>query len=454
MFSAKGSSLSILILSLASYITVNHLFAPRVHKINENVWWGVGPEQNNDTEIREFNINVPEEVITDLKWRLKHHRPFRPSIGTANQYGTNSIFLDEFIDHWENHYNWTEREIFLNKYPQFKTRIQGLDIHFIHIKPDTDENKKVLPMLMVHGWPGSVREFYDVVDILTNNINRNYTLELVIPSLPGFGFSEATTKPGLSLAHTAVLFKKLMNRLGHEKFYLQGGDLGGITLQILSALYPESVLGYHTNFPVVYTLKSYIKPILGVLYPSWIVKPEHYERVYPLKDRGLFIFRESGYFHLQSTKPDSLGVAMDNSPEGMAAYFLEKFITGSNFTYINKFSSKDLKEKFSFTGLIDNLMLYWVTQTASSSFRMYFESFEDGFWTDSIALMSTPLSVRTAIFRSKYDLYMADGVLNEIFTNNIQLNDYDASHFPAFEIPQTFSDDLLNAVDKFEAEQI
>ncbi|XP_030767823.1 uncharacterized protein LOC115891500, partial [Sitophilus oryzae] len=165
------------------------------------------------------------------------------------------------------------------------------------------------------------------------------------------------------------------------------GDLGGITLQILSALYPKSVLGYHTNFPVVYTLKSYIKPILGVLYPSWIVKPEHYERVYPLKDRGLFIFRESGYFHLQSTKPDSLGVAMDNSPEGMAAYFLEKFITGSNFTYINKFSSKDLKEKFSFTGLIDNLMLYWVTQTASSSFRMYFESFEDGFWTDSIALM-------------------------------------------------------------------
>lgn len=219
----------------------------------------------------------------------------------------NTNLLKKIIHFWKNEYDWKKRESFLNKYPQFKTNIQGLDIHFIHVKPKSS-NLKVLPLLMLHGWPGSIREFYDVIPLLTTpQKDQDFVFEVIVPSLPGFGFSDSAARPGLGAAQAAIIFKNLMKRLNYDQFYAQGGDFGAIILQHLAVLFPKSVLGFHNNMCTVYTPLSYIKTLLGVIYPTWFTRKEHIDRVYPISKRFALMTQESGYLHLQATKPDTIG---------------------------------------------------------------------------------------------------------------------------------------------------
>ncbi|KAF7275877.1 hypothetical protein GWI33_011183, partial [Rhynchophorus ferrugineus] len=308
--------------------------------------------------------------IDDLKWRLEHTRPLQPPLeGIAQEYGMNTNLLKKVIEFWKTEYNWKERETFLNKYPQYKTKIQGLDIHYIHVKPENPGNKKVLPLLIIHGWPGSVREFYDVIPIFTTaKDDRDFVFEVIAPSIPGYGFSQAASKPGLSAAHVAIIMNNLMKRLGFASFYCQGGDFGAIILQNLCVLHPECILGYHTNMAYVSTPLSYIKYVVCTLWPELIVRAEHKDRVYPLLEKIEHRIRETGYLHLQATKPDSLGVGMTDSPAGLAAYILEKFTTGTDRSWQQR-PDGGLLEKFTYTDLLDNIMIYWWSGTATSSFR-------------------------------------------------------------------------------------
>lgn len=180
--------------------------------------------------------------LEDLKQRLRNAKLSPPLQGVNFEYGINTDQLREVIDYWANEYDWRKREKFLNSVPQFRTQIFGLNIHFIRVKPNPKlvGNKTVLPMLLLHGWPGSVREFYDVFPLLTTPRKEyDFVFEVVAPSLPGYGFSDAATVPGMNTAQVAKIMKILMNRLGFEKFYLQGGDWGFFIGSNLATLYPE-----------------------------------------------------------------------------------------------------------------------------------------------------------------------------------------------------------------------
>lgn len=226
--------------------------------------------------------------------------------GVQQQYGIHTDLLNEVVEFWNSEYNWKESEKYLNSYPQFTTNIQGLNIHFIHVKPKT--NRRVLPLLMLHGWPGSIREFYEIIPLLTTpQKEKDFVFELIIPSLPGFGFSQAALRPGLGSAQVAVIFKNLMKRLGHEKYYLQGGDWGSFIISNMARLFPENVLGLHSNMCYFFSIFTHIKIILGSIYPRAIISEEQEHKLYPITKTYSNLILESGYMHIQSTKPDTIG---------------------------------------------------------------------------------------------------------------------------------------------------
>ncbi|XP_030758418.1 juvenile hormone epoxide hydrolase 1-like [Sitophilus oryzae] len=432
-------------------LVIYKLFSKKpIPQLDSTQYWGPGEQPKEiDTSIRSFKIEVSDEEIADLKWRLDHLRPLQPPLeGIAQEYGINSNLVKEIVEFWRTKYNWKEREEVFNQYPQFKTNIQGLDIHYLHVKPANPGQKKVVPLLLVHGWPGSIREFYYVIPTFTKvSEERGFVFEVIAPSIPGYGFSQAASKPGLGAAQIAVVMNNLMQRIGHKKFYCQGGDFGAIILQQLCVLYPENVLGYHTNMAYVATPWSYIKYALGTFNKSWVVKPEHTNRVYPLWQKFEHRILETGYLHLQATKPDTLGVGLTDSPAGLAAYILEKFTTGTNITWQKRVDG-GLLEKYTYIELLDNVMIYWWTRTATTSVRLYAESFSKK--QRAMKLLMYPLRVPTAIARYKYDFYFADGILDEVFPNRLQVSDLDGGHFAAFEIPDLFAADVISAVEKFE----
>lgn len=251
------------------------------------------------------------QLLKDLENRLKSARAFAPPLeGVQHQYGINTKLLQQVVHYWLNEYNWHERELFLNKYAHFKTTIQGLKIHFMHIKPkNVPSDVKVLPLLLLHGWPGSIREFYEMIPFLTcTRKNIKFVFELIIPSLPGYGFSDASIKPGMGALQTVVIFKKLMNRLGFDSYYVQGGDWGAVIGSRLAMFYPDNVKGLHTNMCFSNTIWAKLKHVFGVLWPSLIVEKRNEHKLYPLSDYLANILREFGYMHIQATKPDTIGM--------------------------------------------------------------------------------------------------------------------------------------------------
>ncbi|KAJ3635162.1 hypothetical protein MTP99_008091 [Tenebrio molitor] len=432
---------------LIGYKLNNVMKPPPVPKLEET-WWGNGDPWREDKTIRSFQINVSDKELQDLKYRLEHARAFTPPLqGIQQQYGMNTNLLKEIVDFWKTKYNWREREIFLNKFPQYLTSIQGLDIHFIHVKPKTTK-VKVLPLLLLHGWPGSVREFYETIPLLTTpQKDRNFVFEVIVASLPGYGFSQAAVRPGLGAAQMAVVFKNLMKRLGFEKYYVQGGDFGAIVLQHLAVLYPESLLGFHSNMCTVYTPLSYIKTLLGVIHPTWFTRADHVNRVYPLLESIGFRLQESGYLHLQATKPDTLGVGLRDSPVGLAAYILEKFTTGTNRTHQRR-EDGGLKMYYDYTNLLDNVMIYWITGSMPTAIRLYSETFNKAHI--GLGITRSPVQIPSACARFSNDFYASDGVLGEIYPKLLHLSDYEGGHFAAFQLPEVFTKDVFIAVEKFE----
>ncbi|GBP32305.1 Juvenile hormone epoxide hydrolase [Eumeta japonica] len=419
--------------------------------LDMNEWWG--PEHLKtvrDESVKPFKVNFTPDMVKDLKERLSKARKWTPPLeGVAFEYGFNSKVLEKVLDYWRNSYKFEEREKFLNSYPHFTTSIQGLNMHFIRVKPDVTKGVEVLPLLLVHGWPGSVREFYEIIPMLTTKRpDRNFVFEVVIPSLPGYGFSEGAVRPGLGAAKISVMMKNLMQRLGHKKFYVQGGDWGSAVVASLATLYPEDILGHHTNFAVVQTSCTLMKTILGSFYPSWVVDDKLADRMYPLSKFFAYIMEEFGYMHLQATKPDTVGVALNDSPSGLAAYILEKFSTWTVSDY-KHLPDGGLTKKFTLDQLIDNLMIYWSTSSITTSVRLYAE--EMSAKNRALDLGSVPTPVPTWALQAKYELmYQPPGILKEKFTNLLNTTVLEeGGHFIAFEMPGVLADDIFAAVSAF-----
>ncbi|XP_073412346.1 epoxide hydrolase 1-like isoform X2 [Dendrobates tinctorius] len=424
-------------------------------------WWGPGEKpltHGDDTRLRPFVIEASFADIEDLHRRLDSTRFFPPLEDSRFCYGFNPSHLRTVISYWRNKYDWSKQVEILNKYAHYKTTIEGLDIHFIHVKPShLNPGQKVHPLLMVHGWPGSFYEFYHILPMLTDpgnhGLDPNIVFEVICPSIPGYGFSEAPSKQGFSALAAARIFYKLMLRLGFREFYLQGGDWGSRITTLLSQMKPQSVKGLHLNFVMLPTGGlARLKSLLIGRYLPWLVglTKEDVRRLYPYMEKNVFrIMRETGYLHIQATKPDTIGSALNDSPAGLAAYILEKFSTWTDYSF-TELEDGGLDRKFSLDDLLTNVMIYWITGSITSSMRFYKENFSRDYnrTPDTRIAVSVPTGI--AAFPS--ELAHAPRVWAKQKFRHIVSYTYmpRGGHFPAFEEPELLARDVQNFVSRVE----
>ncbi|XP_001360679.3 juvenile hormone epoxide hydrolase 2 [Drosophila pseudoobscura] len=425
--------------------------------LDNNAYWGpkLGKQIYKENKaILPYDITVNPEVIADLKSQLS--RPLKlqePLEGVGFEYGFNANELRQVVKYWRDTYltNWSEREQYLKKLDHFQTEIQGLKIHFIHAKPSKEagkQGKKVLPLLLMHGWPGTVREFYDFIPLLTTPSDKSdYVFEVIAPSLPGYGWSQGSSKTGFGVAQVAVVMRNLMLRLGFEKFLVQGGDWGSLIGSNVAGLFPENVLGYHSNMCGNNSPMGNLKLVLSFVFPSWFVDGQfaHFYR----GAGGLFktIMEEMGYAHIQATKPDTVGNALIDNPIGLASYILEKFSTWTNPAFM-ALPDGGLTKRFTYDQLLDNVMIYYVTNSITTSMRLYSESMNKA--QSSLAVDSVPITAKTGCTRFAHEIaHTPDAILANKFPNLVHSTYFeDGGHFPAFELPEQLYADFTAFVQK------
>ncbi|XP_072300286.1 epoxide hydrolase 1 [Eucyclogobius newberryi] len=356
---------------------------PNVLK-TEDGWWGVTDqlEGQEDTTIRPFQLSTSDAELEDLHRRMDQTRPVASLHDSQFNYGFNSEHLQEVVSYWRNGFDWRKQVEKINQYPHFKTTIEGLDVHYVHVKPqEVPEGTKVVPLIAVHGWPGSFYEFYGLIPLLMQPPRDGFVFELVCPSIPGYGFSEAPHRKGFDSVCAARIFHKLMRRLGFSHFYAHGGDWGWLVTTNMAQLEPRTVTGLHLNFapPSKPGLLFTLSVLLGQYFPKlFSFTPEDLELLYPAVEKQLVEpLLETGYLHIQATKPDTVGRALNDSPVGLAAYILEKFSTWTNKDFRN-LQDGGLTRKFSLDDLLTNVMIYWTSGCIVPSMRFYKENFKQG----------------------------------------------------------------------------
>lgn len=315
----------------------------------------------NNAPILPFEIDVSDAAIADLKRRLAATRMPDQIADTTWEYGTDSKYLAELLSYWQNDFDWKKQESELNQFDQFKTEIDGLDMHFIHQR---SENPDAIPLMIVHGWPGSVAEFSKIIGPLTDPVAHGGDIadsyHVIAPSLPGFGFSERPSEPGYSPEKFAHILAGLMQRLGYEQYAIAGGDWGAIINRNLANTYPERLLGLHSNMVLA-------GPPADEAQRDDVSEAESSLRT----ARTAYMQNEVGYQQIQRTKPQSLGYGLNDSPAGLAAWIVEKFHGWSDMP---QGADGYLDDHFTKDELLTNISIYWFTQTITSSTRIYYES--------------------------------------------------------------------------------
>jgi len=307
--------------------------------------------------IRPFRIAVPNAVLADLKARLKNPRIPAPLQGAGWDLGTDTAYLRKLVTYWRDRFDWRAQERALNAMEQFTTEIDGLTVHFVHRK---SKHPGAFPLLITHGWPGSIAEFTKVIGPLTDPVayggSAADAFDVVMPSIPGFGFSQAPNTPGFDPARIAALEAALMARLGYTRYGVQGGDWGSIISTQVAARDSAHVAGMHINM-------CFGGAPAGADAEAGLTDAERAR----LKVRQTFQNEETGYQQIQGTKPQTIGIALNDSPVGLAAWIVEKFRTWCD-------CDGHPETIFTRDELLTNITLYWVTQTAASSARIYYES--------------------------------------------------------------------------------
>lgn len=307
-------------------------------------------------EIRPFRIDVKDSVLQDLQRRLEMTRWPEPAPTADWQYGVPLSYAKSLVEHWQTKFDWRAQEKALNALPQFKTEIDGIEIHFAHVR---SPHEKALPLVLVHGWPGSFVEFMKVVGPLTEPEKHGGKVEdafhVVIPSLPGFGFSGKPKEQGWSSQRMAEVFAKLMARLGYTKYGAQGGDWGGGIVRNLALTDGGHCIGAHSNFP------GANRPTDGTNGGATSEEIERFDA------RRRELADHYGYSSIQGTRPQTLGYGLNDSPAGLAAWITDKFWAWSDHR-------GDLDNSFTKDELLTNIMIYWITESMPSSTRIYWES--------------------------------------------------------------------------------
>jgi pimeloyl-ACP methyl ester carboxylesterase len=388
-----------------------------------------------DTSVRPFQVNVADEAIEDLRRRIAATRwPSRELVADRSQ-GVQLATTQELSRYWANDYDWRACEARLNALPQFRTEIDGVEIHFIHVKsPHAD----ALPLIMTHGWPGSVIELLETVGPLTDPTAHGGTSEdafhLVLPSLPGYGFSGEPTELGWENGRIAAAWAQLMNRLGYTHYVAQGGDVGAAVTDAMGRQAPEGLLGIHVNLlALAIALKDQL--------------PSKSERERAAHD-SLDTFTMDGfaYFLEQSTRPQTVGYSLLDSPVGLAAWMLDHD-TDSYYKISRAFIDGEPVGNLTRDNILDNITLYWLTGTGASAARWYWEF--GRFVAAAQAAGQAPPAVSVPVGFTTFpgELFAAPrSWVETVYPGLTYFNEVDrGGHFAAWEEPQLFSEELRAA---------
>jgi pimeloyl-ACP methyl ester carboxylesterase len=382
--------------------------------------------------IRPFRVNVPEAELTDLRRRIDATKwPERETVGDQSQ-GVQLATIQRLARYWSTEYDWRKCEARLNALPQFITEIDGLDIHFIHVR---SKHEDALPLIVTHGWPGSIVEQMKIVDPLTNPTahggSASDAFHLVIPSMPGYGYSGKPTTPGWDVAHIARAWVVLMKRLGYSQFVAQGGDWGAVITDVMATQSPPELLGIHTNMPGIFPVDIDQAAFSGAPAPSGLSADEKvaYERLQFVYQKGI------GYGYQMGLRPQTLyGIA--DSPVGLAAYFLDH--DARSYELISRvFEGKS--EGLTRDDILDNITITWLTNTALSGGRLYWEN-----WGKFGYFNAKGVSIPVAVSVFPDELYPAPRSWAErAYPKLIHYNRVEkGGHFAAWEQPQIFSEEV------------
>jgi pimeloyl-ACP methyl ester carboxylesterase len=384
------------------------------------------------TSIHPFHVNVPDSELTELRRRIVGTRwPDRETVADASQ-GVQLATMQAVARYWATDYDWRKIEAKLNALPQFITEIDGLDIHFLHIRSKHDD---ALPLIVTHGWPGSIIEQMKIIEPLTNPTahggNASDAFHLVIPSMPGYGFSGKPTTTGWDVAHIARAWVVLMKRLGYEQFVAQGGDWGAVITEIMGVQAAPELLGIHTNMPGVFPVDIDKAASSGALAPSDLSADEKvaYERLQFVYQKGI------AYGYQMGLRPQTLyGIA--DSPIGLAAYFLDH--DARSYKLISRVFAGD-SAGLTRDDVLDNITIAWLTDTALSGARLYWEN-----WGKLGYFDAKGVSIPVAVSVFPDELYPAPRNWAErAYPKLIHYNKVDrGGHFAAFEQPKLFSEEL------------
>jgi pimeloyl-ACP methyl ester carboxylesterase len=368
-----------------------------------------------DAPVRPFTIAIPDADLADLRNRLHSTRWGDAEVVDDWSQGIPFAYVREVAEYWADTYDWPSREALLNRFDQYLTEIDGLDVHFVHIRSPHDD---ALPLILSHGWPGSIVEFHKVFEPLTNPTafggDAADAFHVVAPSLPGFGFSGRPTTTGWGVERIGAAFAALMARLGYDRYVAQGGDWGSAITSVIGATDPD-----HCAM-IEITLAMSARPTSEPTTPAQLHAVERIQ---------YYMQWDSGYSTQQRTRPQTVGYGLTDSPVGQLAWILEKFWAWTDCDgHPENVLTRD--------ELLDNVMLYWLTRTATSSARIYWESFGRG----SRTTVTVPAGF--AVYPKEIVPPVREWV-GELYPNVVHWREYDkGGHFAAFEVPETFVGDL------------
>lgn len=372
------------------------------------------------TDLKPFSVHIPDADIEDLKERLKRTR-FPDELNDEDwTYGTSLAYLKELCDYWRTQFDWRKTEERLNRFPQFRTTVDGLDIHLLHAP---SKHKNARPIIITHGWPGSVLEFLDIIEPLTDPEAHGGTADdafhVICPSMPGYGFSQAAKAPGMTPGAIAKIQIELIRRLGYKQYIAQGGDWGSMVSTEMARKDNKNCAGLHLNMLVALPPENDPDAMDGL----------SAEEAYRMQNSEDFTKNGMGYYQIQSTKPQTLSYGLTDSPAGQAAWIVEKFRAWSD-------CDGDVERSYSKDVLLGNISWYWFTATAGSSARLYYETVHS-------EMSSSYVDVPTgAAFFPKELVHSPRKWANAAY-NMVHWESYTrGGHFAAMEVPDLLVEDI------------
>ena len=386
-----------------------------------------------ESAIRPFLVDIPDEAIADLQRRIARTRwPSKELVSDRSQ-GVQLAAIQELASYWATEYDWRRCEAKLNALPQFKTEIDGVAVHFIHVQSPRED---ALPLIMTHGWPGSIIELLDVIGPLTDPTTHGGRAEdafhLVLPSLPGYGFSGEPAEVGWNPGRVAKAWAELMHRLGYTRYVAQGGDVGSAVTDAMGRQAPEGLAGIHLNL--------LLAGLAGGLKSA---NPSEKERA-ALDAIETFNTSGKGYFIEQDTRPQTIGYDLLDSPVGLAAWMLDHD-TDSYYKICSAFVDGEPSGNLTRDRIVDNITLYWLTGTGTSAARSYWESGQAAAQAAGHTPPEVPIPVGFTSFPG--EIFQAPrSWVEKVYPNLAYFNEVDkGGHFAAWEEPELFASEMRAA---------